>query len=188
MDNTGFMRRAKSQLSTHWLYAVLATLVFLTIISLSSSTYVLELILYGPLAFGYVLYLMRLSDSKVSDFSLLFVGFNRFVNTLVAGLLYSLAVGIGMVLFIFPGLIMLCGLSMTMYIMIDDPNVSGVDAIQQSWNMMKGYKWQFFCLQLRFIGWGLLSIITFGIGFLWLYPYVTVTNYNFYRQLRYSTY
>ena len=54
--------------------------------------------------------------------------------------------------------------------------------------MMNGHKMDFFCLQLRFIGWALLCVITCGIGFLWLAPYMTAASLNFYRQLRYGTF
>lgn len=48
---------------------------------------------------------------------------------------------------------------------------------------MKGHKTELFVLDLSFIGWWLLSIITLGIGFLWLVPYYRQTVANFYRKL-----
>ncbi len=76
---------------------------------------------------------------------------------------------------------------MTFFIMADDPNISGIDALKMSWNLMNGQKMNLFCLYLRFIGWMILAIITCGIGYLWLAPYMTATTLNFYRQLRYGT-
>lgn len=49
---------------------------------------------------------------------------------------------------------------------------------------MKGYKWKYFCLNLRFLGWLVLCILSLGIGFLWLIPYVQVTNANFYEDIK----
>ena len=155
---------------------------------IAGSTSLLELIVYGPLTFGYILYLACNIDTGVNNLNLLFKGFERFGDTLVAGLLYSLAVGVGLCLLIVPGIIVACGLGMTFFIMADDQNISGLDALQQSWNMMKGQKWNFFCLQFRFIGWILLAILTCGIGMILLEPYMVATNQNFYRKLRYGTY
>ena len=188
MDNVMFMRRAKAQLAGQWMYAAIGTLIYLAILSAASFTYIGDLIIYGPLTLGYILFLSRLVDTKNNNFDILFVGFNRFVETLVAGLLYSLATSIGTCLLIVPGIIIGLGFSMTFFIMADDPNISGIDALKMSWNMMQGHKWDLFCLQLRFIGWILLAIITCGIGFLWLYPYMLTATLNFYRQLRYGTF
>lgn len=187
-DNVMMMRRAKQQLSGKWVNIAVGTLIYVAIMAVAGSIYVGELILYGPLTFGYYLYLACNIDTNVNNFNLLFKGFERFVDTLVAGLLYSLAVGIGLCLLIVPGIILACGFAMTFFIMVDDPNVSGMDALQQSWNMMKGQKWNVFCLWFRFIGWYLLALLTCGIGFLFLLPYVTAATQNFYRQLRYGTY
>lgn len=187
-ENVLLMRRAKAQLQNKWVNIAIGSLIYLLLICLAGYTYIGELILYGPLTLGYVIYIACNIDTGRNDFNLLFKGFERFVDTLVAGLLYSVAVSVGMVLLIVPGIILACGFSMTFFLMLDDRNLSGIDALQKSWNMMKGYKWEYFCLQFRFIGWILLSILTCGIGYIFLYPYMTTANLNFYRKLRYGTY
>lgn len=187
-ENIMLMRRAKQQLSNKWVNVAIGSLIYLLLIGIAGSTSLLELIVYGPLTFGYYLYVSCNIDRGENNINLLFKGFERFVDTLVAGLLLSLAVGIGVVLLIVPGIIVSCGLSMTFFIMVDDPNISGIDALQQSWNMMKGQKWNLFCLWIRFIGWLLLSILTCGIGFIFLKPYMVATTQNFYRKLKYGTY
>lgn len=188
MDNVLFMRKAKEQLANNWTNALLGTLIYLVIMGVASATYVAELVLAGPLMFGYVLFIGCLIDTKVVNLNLLFKGFDRFVETLIAGLLTSLAVSVGTALLIVPGIILACGFGMTFFIMADDANISGIDAMKLSWDMMNGHKMDFFCLQLRFIGWILLSLLTCGVGFLWLAPYMTATSLNFYRQLRYGTF
>lgn len=187
-DNVMLMRRAKAQLSGKWVNVAIGSLIYLAIISIASTTSLIELVLYGPLTFGYYLYLACNIDTGVNNYNLLFKGFERFVDTLIAGLLISLAVGVGLILLIVPGIIAACGFAMTFFIMVDDPNISGIDALQQSWNMMKGQKWNLFCLWFRFIGWILLSILTCGIGYIFLQPYIVAATQNFYRKLRYGTF
>ena len=51
--------------------------------------------------------------------------------------------------------------------------------MKESKNLMKGYKLDLFLLWLSFIGWALLAILTLGIGFLWLSPYVSTTTAHF---------
>lgn len=188
VDNVSLMRKAKSQLAGNWSNAAIATLVYLVILSAASFTYIGELVLTGPLSFGYVLYVSCLVDTKNNNLNLLFKGFDRFVETLIAGLLISVAVGIGTALLIVPGVIAALGLSMTFYIMADDPNISGLDAMKMSWQMMDNHKWDLFCLWFRFIGWILLGVITCGIAFIWIEPYITAATLNFYRNLRYGTF
>ena len=50
--------------------------------------------------------------------------------------------------------------------------------------MMRGNKWKFFCLGCRFIGWALLGIVTIGIGFFWIYPYIMISFAEFYEDLK----
>lgn len=168
--------------------AMLATLIVTLINGAASSLYALSLLIVGPINVGYVLYCMKIMDQKTSDFNILFAGFNNFVNTLVAGLLYSLIVIAGFILLIVPGIIAACGLSMTYIIMAEDDKISGIDALQLSWNMMKGHKWEYFCLNCRFIGWILLSILTLGILTLWVQPWMQMSYINFYRKLKYGQY
>ena len=187
-ENLMLMRRAKAQLEGKWVNVALGSLIYLAIMAIGGSTSLIELIVYGPLTFGYILYIACNVDTGVNNLNLLFKGFERFADTLIAGLLFSLAVGIGLVLLIVPGIIVACGLSMTFFIMVDEPEISGIDALQKSWNMMQGHKWDYFCLQFRFIGWILLAILTCGIGFILLEPYMIAASQNFYRKLRYGTY
>lgn len=58
-----------------------------------------------------------------------------------------------------------------------------VTFITFSRRLMDGYKAQFFLLQLSLIGWYILSVITFGIGFLWYIPYRNGVYAAFYDDL-----
>ncbi|MDE5934896.1 MAG: DUF975 family protein [Muribaculaceae bacterium] len=184
--NQSFMCYAKQMLAGNWGSAALGTLIYLIIMGALSCSYVGELILYGPLTLGYVLFIIGLCGRRQPNYETLFSGFNNFVQALVAGLLYSLAVSVGMAFLVVPGIIIALGFGMTFFIMAEHPNISGVDALQMSWRMMEGHKWELFCLNFRFIGWWCLCILTLGIGFFWFYPYVVTANLNFYRNLRYA--
>ena len=65
-----------------------------------------------------------------------------------------------------------------------DQPVNVNQCITISRRMMNGHKWDFFVLQLSFLGWGLLSVLTLGIGFLWLNPYKNATYAGFYDDLK----
>ncbi|MGL4912121.1 MAG: DUF975 family protein, partial [Romboutsia sp.] len=59
-------------------------------------------------------------------------------------------------------------ISMTSYILVEKEELGLFEAIGLSIKMMKGHKWELFLIQLSFIGWAILTILTLGIGYLWL--------------------
>ena len=86
---------------------------------------------------------------------------------------------IGYVWLIVRGL--LCVLST--YIAIDNPQMSAKDTVDLSAKLMKGNRWKYIFLSLSFIGWMILSILTLGIGFIFLFPYMSVAMVCFYENL-----
>lgn len=92
-------------------------------------------------------------------------------------------------LFIFPGFIKVFSYSQTMFIYKDvneNENKNGGDwtwYITQSRQLMDGHKAQLFWLEFSFIGWQILAMLSFGIGFFWLIPYQNMTRAVFYENL-----
>ena len=90
---------------------------------------------------------------------------------------------------IIPGIVKSISYSQTYFVYKDSQdrgladNYSLTDYITKSQQLMMGNKWRYFVLQLSFIGWWFLGAITFGIGFIWIYPYYKLTMANFYRDL-----
>lgn len=87
-------------------------------------------------------------------------------------------------LFFIPGIIKMYSYSMTPYILIDQSELSVNEAITKSREMMNGHKMKLFALQLSFIGWFLLSLLTLGLGFIWSIPYYFATEAQFYRKIK----
>ena len=50
--------------------------------------------------------------------------------------------------------------------------------------MMYGYRMRLFKLQLSFLGWIFLSVLTLGIGMIWLMPYMMTTMAAFYQDVK----
>ncbi len=76
--------------------------------------------------------------------------------------------------------------SQAFFILAEDRSKSITECLSESAEMMKGYKWEFFVLELSFIGWWIVSALTLGIGGLWVAPYQKVTEANFYLNLKVS--
>ena len=136
------------------------------------------------MAIGLATFSLALARDKEANINQLFEGFNKFGLALAAYFLMVLFIILWMLLLIIPGIIAALSYSMTFYIIADEDSIDAMEAIDKSKAMMDGYKWKYFCLGLRFIGWALLCILTFGIGFLWLMPYMQVTNAKFYDDVK----
>ncbi len=87
-------------------------------------------------------------------------------------------------LFVIPGIIKSYSYSMAMYILAENPEIGAREAINRSKAMMEGHKMELFVLHLSFIGWNLLGIITFGIAYIWVTPYMCATVANFYNSIK----
>lgn len=74
--------------------------------------------------------------------------------------------------------------SQMIYIALDNPTTTGTEPINRSREMMDGYKWMLFKLNLTFIGWKLLTILTLGLLSFYTVPYMNTTFANFYLELR----
>ena len=98
--------------------------------------------------------------------------------------LMNLFVFLWTLLFIIPGIIKAYAYAMTPYILVDNPELGPNEARLKSIEMMRGHKWKLFGLQLSFIGWFLLCLLSLGVGFIWLMPYVRTTYAAFYRNLK----
>ena len=110
-------------------------------------------------------------------------GFKNFGNALGTYILMGIIVFVFMLLLIIPGIIRAIAYSQTMYILAKNPSISAMDALKKSRSMMDGHKLDYFILNLSFIGWGLLCILTLGIGFLWLIPYIRISLAHFHNEL-----
>ena len=71
------------------------------------------------------------------------------------------------------------------YIVAENPDINSLDAITLSRKMMKNHKWECFKLELSFIGWNLLGILTFNLSrIFYSNPYIVATYTEYYVYLR----
>ena len=200
MDSiTNYKNRALSALENKWGNFVAITFVYGFIIGITQvlsgdkdSPAILHLIglvlfiLALPLTWGYqTLFLgaVRGGEATAKD---MFEGYNKelFSRVLTTTLLYYVYVFLWSLLLLIPGCIKAYSYAMTPYILKDNPEMKNNAAIEESMRMMDGHKLELFLLDLSFIGWALLSLLTCGIGFLWLTPYMNMARVNFYEDLK----
>ena len=76
---------------------------------------------------------------------------------------------------------------LSQYILYDNPDMDSKAIVEKSEELMNGHKWAWFWLPITFIGWVILGTITFGIGLLWVIPYMQVALVIFYENLAGNT-
>lgn len=193
----GYKNRALASLAGKWVNGAVATLISLLIAGLVAPTVspamgeigssvfsgIWQLITL-PLLWGETVYFLLLIRQEDIRYERLFDGYKDFVRIFLAKFLIGICVFVGIILFIVPGVIIALMLSMTDYILKDNPEISCTDAMKQSAAMMKGHKAQLFWLELSFIGWAILCLLTLGIGFLFLAPYFDSAVAHFYEDLK----
>ncbi len=112
-----------------------------------------------------------------------FIGFNQFGRAFGCMFLTGLFTFLWSLLLVIPGIIKAFSYMLAPYIVLENPQMSVMAAIDESRRLMDGNKWRAFCLGLSFIGWWLLGILTFGLLFFWLVPYQSITMGAFYRAV-----
>jgi len=65
----------------------------------------------------------------------------------------------------------------------NNPQLTSKEVVNESAKLMKGNRFKYFLLQLSFINWIIPASLIFGIGFLWLTPYIEFSTLCLYDSL-----
>ncbi|WP_395386993.1 DUF975 family protein [Pediococcus parvulus] len=112
-----------------------------------------------------------------------------FIPTLAIFVLQFIYLFFWTLLLIVPGIIKYYAYSQS-YLIYKDQLAAGNagrieynDCITMSRQLMQGHKFEFFLLKLSMIGWYVLCLFSFGIGFIWYVPYSQAIYAAFYKHL-----
>lgn len=184
--NRELMARARASLNGQWGNAVVACIIYMAVsfaVNLIPFGGLLGLLIAGPLYVGFSIFFLAVIRAR-GEVGQVVAGFQRFGPCLGAYLLMVLFILLWTLLLIIPGIIMSYAYMMTFFVLADDPQVGAREALRRSVEMMRGNKWKLFCLYFRFLGWALLAMLTCGIGFLWLMPYMQTATAHFYEDVK----
>ncbi|MEG1848834.1 MAG: DUF975 family protein [Lachnospiraceae bacterium] len=144
-------------------------------------------VLTSILMVGFFTYTLKTIRHQQAGIGTLFSYFSHFVKIFGLTFMISLFTTLWSLLFIIPGYIAMLRYSQAFMIFIDDPDKGIMQCINESKAMMSGHLWEYFVLQISFILWELLSMVTCGIAMLYVQPYIYLTNSVYYDNLRYLT-
>lgn len=220
MERSILKNNAKSQLKGKWWLTIAALLVAGMIGSVASGIVsavseglgvAVSLCIQGIVSFGITAYSLNIARNRKAAFTDIFDGFNMNVilKSLVLGLIVTLATAAGLFLLIVPGVIIGIMFSQAFFIFVENTEMSPIDCIKESAEMMKGHKGEYFVLYLSFFGWGILltavfcallfggiyigsaasivmiiaAVIIVIVGSLFLGAYMSITFANYYVEL-----
>ena len=156
---------------------------FTSLGAIAATCSIIVLIIGGAVRQGLCQFNMNLIKKDApAEFTVLFSKFSNLGKCFLLNLAMGLLIFAWTLLLIIPGIIAVYRYAMAPYIMAQNPNIGVMEAIDQSKELMYGNKGQLFWLDLTFIGWAFLSVLTFGIGFLWLNPYMEAARAAFYLE------
>lgn len=205
-SNQYYKNEALSALRGNWANALVATIIFIALALFFSSNDAINsyyqrvvinpfigyslsfvsLFVLLPLAVGYsnsMRVLLETGDNRLTNnsFSL---GFGNWLHVVWGMILSTIYIFLWTLLLIIPGIIKSYSYALTPYILVEHPEMSANEAIEESMRLMDGHKFDLFYLQLSFIGWAILSILSLGLGFFWLIPYQMTAQAAFYRDIK----
>ena len=159
--------------------AVLSALAFIALIAS-----LIRIFVTNPLEIGCRGFFLR-NTEEPAEMNELGVGFHPYFHNVGALLLRDVFIALWSLLFVIPGCIKHYSYRMVPYILAENPEISGKEAITLSRQMMDGHKWNAFVLDLSFIGWAILSSVTLGLaGIFYVNPYKYCTDAELYQALK----
>lgn len=141
-----------------------------------------SILLILPVSYAFEVAFLCLVRGEVKPISYLVGEFNgRVFTTMLLQYIYTF---LWTLLLIIPGIIKSYSYAMTPFLMKDNEELSNNAAIEESMRMMQGHKMDLFILDLTFIGWYILGILSLGIGLLWVIPYHYTARAAFYEDIK----
>lgn len=126
---------------------------------------------------------LRFSDGEKPIFENLFDGLARAHIWLASTIIATVAITMGLILLIFPGVIMLLRLWLVGFVLVDE-RTGPIDAIQRSWDITRGHTMDLLVLFIALVGLNILGCVCLVVGLLVTVPISGLALAYVYRQLK----
>ena len=148
---------------------------------------VMVFLLTAVLNAGWNLYHLGVRQKREMPLSTLLEGLSFAGKLILLNLVVNLFVALWSFLFVIPGIIAIYRYRFALYNLCENPSIGVMEAISMSKVQTSGYKWSLFMLDMSFLGWLLLSVLTAGILDIWVLPYREQTNVGYFLALKQSS-
>jgi len=190
---TKYKKAALDRLQGRWwteigYISIYFCIILLSEILIDESRFIFKLIvsiIANVIHLGYIKHVLDMFNGKEkSSLEDILVYFTSTEIIFIFGLniLVSIFTFLWSLLFIIPGIVASISYTYSLYIKMENPDVSALDAIKMSKEITRGHKGEIFLLSLSFIGWILLGIITI-VGIIPVIVYMTFSMIEQYKYL-----
>ena len=144
-------------------------------------------LLLTPFEYGCRKFFRKNLDEPAKLSNIVYVFDSHYKNVVKTAFLRDLFIWLWSLLFVIPGIIKSYEYRLVPYIVSENPNINYKDALAESKKLMQGNKWKSFVLDLSFIGWDILSLMTWGfLDIFFVGPYKASTDAALYETLKYG--
>ena len=166
----------------------MAVIFFFIMMIVTAISVVFRYFVLAPFEYGCRKYFRKNLDEPAKLSNIVYVFSSKhYKNVVKTAFLKDLFIFLWSLLFIVPGIIKTYEYRLVPYIVSEDPTMNFRDALAESKKLMKGNKWRSFVLDLSFIGWDLLSVLSFGLaGIFFVEPYKASTDAALYESIKYG--
>ena len=165
---------------------VLASILPQIITSVSPQNLILNLLavcLAGYIQLGIAVFSLDVYKKGEVNFTTIFSRFND-VKPIIFIIILTIAIALGFILLVIPGIILALMYSQIFFILADDPDIGIIEAFNLSEKMMRNNKWQLFMLNLEAFLYFFAGIFTLFIWWVWLLPRYSIAYAGFYEELK----
>ena len=168
--------------------AVMVLMTFMIVLVAIALVFVINAFVINPFEVGFERFFLRNLNQPAQVKEIAHAFDTNYRETVKGMFLRDIYTLLWALLLIIPGIVKAYEYRMIPYLFADDPTMTSDRAFAESRAMMQGNKWRAFVLDLSFLGWAWLSVITLGVvGVFYAAPYQCMTNAALYEHLRYGT-
>lgn len=169
-------------------FVMLSALIGIIVIVASAIGVVIKVFIANPLKLGCDRFFRRNLEEPAQLENIVFAFKSHYKNVTKIMFLQDLYIFLWSLLFVIPGIVKTYEYRMVSYLLTEDPTMSAEAAFAESKRLMNGNKWKAFVLDLSFIGWKLLSLLTCGVlDIFFVTPYIASTDAALYEAIKYGT-
>ena len=141
-------------------------------------------LLSAVLMAGHALYHLGIRRGEEMSYSTMFDGFSFVGKVVLVQLIVTAIISLLSLLLVIPGVIAAYRYRFALYNLCENPEIGVMQAINLSARQTHGYKMDLFVLDMSFLGWCVLAVLTLGLANIWVTPYLTQANIGYFQQIK----
>lgn len=166
------------------LFAIFAV-IFGVVLVVALIAALFDIFVINPLKLGCNAFFLKNADDSTTKVGAIKDGFNPYLRNVKALFRRDFFIFLWSLLFIIPGIIKAIEYRLVPYILAENPEMTGKEAMERSKQLMTGHKWESVVMDLSFIGWILVGCLTLGIALIfYVLPYSEASYVEMYKGLK----